>query len=98
MFARVVSVQVDLDKLDAAVEEFERIITTQVKPQKGWVGVYLLVDRNTRKSMAIGLYDSEEAARAVAESGVLQDVFTKLSEFMDGTPVIESYEVAAQVQ
>jgi hypothetical protein len=40
------------------------------------------------------LYETKEDSDAVLQSGVTQEVISKLAEFMTGTPTIEGYEVA----
>jgi hypothetical protein len=94
MYARVIQVPVDIGKVDAGTDAVDKALKEVVSKLKGFAGSYLLVDRNEGKAISITLYDSKEDADAVMESGVTQDVISKLAEFMAGTPVIEHYEVA----
>ncbi len=94
MYARVIQVDVDTAKMDAGVEAVDRAIQETVSKLKGFEGSYLLVDRAASRALYVGLYDSKEDADAVMQSGVTQDVVSRLAEFMTGTPSIGSYEVA----
>jgi quinol monooxygenase YgiN len=94
MYARVIQVPVDIAKMDAGIEAVDKTLQETISKVKGFAGSYLLADRAAGKALYVGLYDSKEDADAVMQSGVTQDVITKLSEFMAGTPVIEEYEVA----
>jgi quinol monooxygenase YgiN len=94
MYARVIQVAVDVGKVDAGIEAVDRTVKETVKKVKGFAGSYLLVDRAAGKALYVGLYDSKEDADAVKQSGVTQDVVTRLAEFMVGAPAIEEYEVA----
>jgi len=94
MYARVIQVPVDIGKVDAGIDAVDKAMQEVIKQLKGFAGSYLLVDRSEGKAIYIGLYDSQEDADAVMQSGVTQDVLSKLAEFMAGTPVIEGYEVA----
>ena len=94
MYARVIQVPVDIGKIDAGIDAVDMAMKEVIAKAKGFAGYYLFVDRNEGKAISLSLYDSKEDADAVMESGVTQDVISKLAEFMAGTPVIEHYEVA----
>jgi quinol monooxygenase YgiN len=94
MYARVIQVPVDIDKMDAGIDAVDKAMQDVIQQLKGFAGSYLLVDRTEGKALYVGLYDSQEDADAVMQSGVTQDVISRLAEFMVGTPEIEGYEVA----
>ena len=45
MDARVISVDVDVDKMDAGIEAVEKALQEVIKKFKGFAGAYLLVER-----------------------------------------------------
>ena len=94
MYARVISVDVDVDKMDAGIEAVEKAIQEVMNKRKDFPGIYLLVDRDANKAIYITLYETREAADAVWQSGVTQEIVSMLVEFMAGSPTIEGYEVA----
>lgn len=94
MYARVIQVDVDVDKMDAGIEAVEKALHEVIEKLKGFAGAYLLVERDAHKCIYMTLYETKEAADAVLQSGVSQDVVSKLAEFMAGTPTMEGYEVA----
>jgi len=94
MYARVIHVDVNADKMDAGIEGVEKALQDVIKKVQGFAGAFLLVERDAEKAIYMTLYESKEDADAVWKSGVTQDVISKLSEFMTGTPIVEGYEVA----
>jgi len=94
MYARVIQVDVDVDKMDAGIEGVKTALEEVIKKLKGFTGTYILVDRDANRAIYMTLYETREAADAVLQSGVTQDLISRLSEFMAGTPTIEGYEVA----
>jgi hypothetical protein len=94
MYARVIQFVVDVDKIDAGIEGVEKALQETIKDLKGFAGCFLLVDRAANKGIYMTLYATREDADAVLQSGVSQDVISKLLEFLVGAPSIEGYEVA----
>jgi heme-degrading monooxygenase HmoA len=66
------------------------------KALAGFKGMLMLVDRNSGKSMAVTLWDSEEAMRASEEAAntIRSDVADATGEQIVG---VERYEVAIDV-
>ena len=96
MFARLTIVPVKNDKIDETMKIYEQSVIPAAKPQKGYRGAYLFVDRKTGKEISISLWDSEEDAIANEQSGYYQEQVSKFKEFFAGPPVREGYEVGVQ--
>ena len=96
MFARVTRAQMQIDKIDEAIKIIEESIVPAAKYQKGFRGIYALVDRKTAKGMTISLWDSEEDAIATEESGYYQEQIGKVVHLYTAPSVPEGYEVAVQ--
>ena len=94
MFARLTTVQVKMDKLDETVKLYEESVVPAAKSQKGNVGAYLLVNRETGKGVSITVWDSEEDAIANEQSGYYQEQLAKFKDAFTAPPVREGYEVA----
>jgi len=96
MFARLTTVQMQIDKIDEAIKIFEESVVPAAKSQKGFCGAYLLTDRKTGKAIAIGLWDSEADVLANEQRGYYQEQASKVAPFFTTAPVREGYEVSVQ--
>ena len=94
MHAEVTHSQIRPEKADEAVEIYRKSVLPLAKKQRGFRGIYLLVDRSTGKFMAIHLWDSE---RAMKEAETEEFVAKQAASFKDiavSPPAREPYEVA----
>ena len=96
MFARLITVQIDIDKLEEVRRISEEITIPAVKLQKGYHGGYLLADRKTGKCISMTLWDSEEDTTADEQSGHYQERVEKVKHLFTAPPVREGYEVVVQ--
>ena len=96
MFARLVLLQVNPEKVDETINIYGESVVPAAKSQKGYKGIYMLVDRKTGKSVSISLWDSEEDAIANEQSGYYQEQIDKFKDVFTAPPVKEGYEVAVQ--
>ena len=94
MFARLTIVQVKIDKIDETIKIYEESVIPAAKSQKGHVGAYLLINRETGKGVSITVWDSEEDAIANEQSGYYQEQVAKFKDAFTAPPVREGYEVA----
>ena len=93
MHARVSMYEGDVD---AFVGGFERQ-TDLVRRLDGFVGAYLLVDRDAGRAIVVALWESEEALAASAERAA--HLRQEASEAAGGAVgSVESYEVAVEVE
>ena len=96
MFARLTTVQVNVENIDEVIKIFDEKVVPAAKSQNGYRGAYLLTDRKTGKGIAISLWDSEEDAVANEQSGYYKEQVGRFAEYMTAPPVQEGFEVALQ--
>jgi heme-degrading monooxygenase HmoA len=96
MFARLVTVQFQVEKIDEVFKMFEEEVIPLGKSWKGYRGSYFLGDRNTGKCAAFTLWDSEEDIVANDQSSSYQGLIGKVAPFFTTVPVREVYEVIIQ--
>lgn len=96
MFARLTTAQIPIDRIDRFIKIYEESVVPAAKSQKGYKGIYLLVDRKTGKGVAIGLWESEEDAIANEENRYYQEQVAKFITFYTIPPIREGYEVVVQ--
>jgi hypothetical protein len=97
MHARVVTSQLQLDKLEETLQLYRESILPEVRQLPGFKGRIGLGDRSKGKAIAITLWESEADARASGEgSAFMQASVAKFAPFYAAPPVIEIYEVAGQ--
>jgi len=96
MFARLTTAQIPIDRIDRFIKIYEESVVPAAKSQKGYKGIYLLVDRKTGKGVSIGLWESEEDAIANEENCYYQEQVAKFITFYTKPPIREGYEVVVQ--
>ncbi len=96
MFARLITVQTNKDKVDETIEIYRENVVPAAKSQKGYRETYLLTDSKTGKGVSITLWDSEEDAIANEQSGYYQEQLDKFKDVFTAPPVREGYEVSIQ--
>ena len=80
MHASVTVAQVSPGRIDDVGPLYERLAPT-LREAKGWLGVYVVVNRSTGSGHLLGLWESEEDAVAFETTGAFQRV---LSEYPPG--------------
>ncbi len=96
MYARLVTVQIAPDKSDEAIRIYRDSVVPAAKQQKGFKGLYDLVDRNTGKGVSITLWDTEADMIAGEASGYLREQLAKFAAMFTAPPTTERYEVVVQ--
>ena len=96
MFARLLSVQGRIDKLNEAIKIWKEKDIPLMTSVKGYRGAYLLTDRKTAKAISMTLWDSEEDAIADEKSALHQKQVDMYKDVMTGEPIHQRYEVSAQ--
>jgi heme-degrading monooxygenase HmoA len=91
MFARVISAQVEADRLDSAVAAAQQQLPA-ARQQPGFKGFYLLADRTTGKLMTISLWETQEHLQAV-EAHAAQIRARAASDLATAPPPVDAYEV-----
>ena len=95
MFARVITMQLQSDKIDAAVKNYKEI-GTAAKALKGFNSNYLLIDRDTLKAVSVAFWDSKQDIIDDEESGRQEARIVDFKTFLAEPYTREIYEVAAQ--
>jgi len=95
MYARMLTVQANHDKLEEAVALFKHSFVPATKQQKGFVSLTLLGNRKAGKGIVITLWKTEADLRAGDASGYLQEQAAKFAGVFAGPLIQEEYEVAA---
>jgi heme-degrading monooxygenase HmoA len=83
-------------KAEEFVQLVQRSIVPAVKRQRGYRGIYSLIDRKNGKGMIISLWDSEAVAVVNEQSGYYHEQVAKLTPYLSQPAVREGYEVAVQ--
>jgi heme-degrading monooxygenase HmoA len=94
VFARVVEVLFDTDKIDEAVEAYEKTIIPTARSMEGFLGINLLVDESTGRSLSVSFWD-EELAAWDEQGRLFKEKMAELSEFMVSKPRGSSFKVRA---
>jgi len=97
MYARVVSGQFQLDKVDEGIAICQSMERTW-QQQQGFQGADLLVDRTTGKGISISNWATRADLEATESSGWYQQQVAKFATVWMAPPVREIYEVAVQVE
>ncbi len=93
MFARVSTFTGTSDQIDEAIRQAREDVVPRLEELDGYRGAYFLVDRENAKSLAVTLWESEEAMRASEEAAnsLRSETADALGTQMVG---VERYEVA----
>ena len=96
MYARTVSGLAQPGRIDEAASIYRDSIAPAAKQQKGFKGVFFLVDRSTGKFVSLALWDTEADMLAGEASGYLREQIAKAAPTLAGPPTTEHFEVAVQ--
>ena len=96
MEARVITVQIDVYRIDEAIKIYEEGVAPAVRLRDGGVGSLLLGDRSTGRGISITFWESKEQQIAAQESGFMQEQIARFTSMLIGTPEIEVLEVMAE--
>jgi heme-degrading monooxygenase HmoA len=96
MFARLLKIQLKIDRIDEAIRLFKTNVVPQCKKQKGFKGAYFMTDQKTGEGVVITLWTSEEAMLANERSHFFLEQVTKFLSSYAKAPIREAYEVAVR--
>jgi heme-degrading monooxygenase HmoA len=95
MWARVSTFKGPTDNIDEDIRDSREAVKQLLDNASGSRGVYYLIDREHGRSMAVTLWESEEALRASEEAAA--QVRDESNERVGGETVsVERYEVALE--
>jgi heme-degrading monooxygenase HmoA len=93
MFARNVSIHLKLNSSVAFTKQIENETVPMLRKQEGFQGELTFLVPGGTEAVAISLWDKKENAEAYASSGY-PEVLKNLNKFVEGTPKVQTYEVA----
>jgi len=96
MYTRVVTVQIQLDKVDEAITIYQSIEPLW-KQQQGFQGAQLLIDRTTGKGISLSTWETRADLETTEASGWYQEQVAKFATVFSGPPVREIYEVGVHM-
>jgi hypothetical protein len=93
MFARNVSIRLKPNSSVAFNKQIENETIPTLRKQKGFEGELTLLAPSGTEAVAISFWDNKENADAYARTGY-PEVLKNLNRFVEGTPTVQTYEVA----
>ena len=93
MVARRVSMQLKPDSAAELTRRFDKDIIPLLRKQKGFQDEITFITRGGKDAFGISLWDRTEDAEAYSR-GTYPEVAKLLATIVEGTPLIETYEVA----
>ena len=94
MHGRIVSVQVDSDKLKMVTDVYVESVVPAAEQQAGFRGALLFTDEATGKAVSITLWDSEEDLMKGQQSGYYREQIGKFTDYFVRTPEQVGYQVS----
>jgi hypothetical protein len=93
MEARVITVMIDVYRVDEAIKIYQECVAPAVKVREGGIGALLLGDRSSGRGISITFWEDKEKEKEARESGFMQEQIKKFASMLIGTPDVESLEV-----
>jgi heme-degrading monooxygenase HmoA len=93
MYARNVTLHLKADKANEFTRTLETDVLPMLRKQPGFKDEITFVATSKDEAVAISLWDRQESAEAYSRE-TYPAVLQKLQQVVEGTPQVESYEVA----
>lgn len=93
MYARRVSLNLKPNSKTEFSKKLESDIIPMLRKQKGFQDEIIFVAANSNEAFGLSLWDNKESAESYGRDSY-EEVTKALSKFVDGTPRVETYEVA----
>jgi hypothetical protein len=97
MHARIITVQIQHDRLDETSRLYQEQLLPAAQQQAGFKGGWLLLDRHTGRGLAILLWETETDLRAGEANHLLQQQLAQVVQTFVSTPLRELFEVTVQL-
>lgn len=94
MFARIVRVLLTAETADEAVNYFEDTVLPALKQHAGFAFGHCFYAPADHHCLMMSVWETEEARIGAETSGLLNQAVSHLSDFFDGKPTVEHYQVA----
>lgn len=92
MYARSTTISGDPQRTDEGIAMVRDEIMPSVQDMDGCIGLSLLVDRTTGRSIVTSAWDSEDAMQASAQQ--VQPLRKRGADLLSGTPEVREWEIA----
>ena len=96
MYARVTFATAQPNKVDEVIKVVRDSILPAAKKQKGFKGLFNLMDRKAGKGIVIVLWNTEADMTAGETSGFYREQVAKAASLLASPPTMEHYEVAVK--
>jgi quinol monooxygenase YgiN len=96
MFARLTTLSFRADKFEEGVKLFKKSVVPAARAQEGFQAIYLLVDREAGRCIAMTLWKDRDAAAANEQNRYYQDQLVKFLPFYTSPPIREGFDVAVK--
>jgi len=97
MFARVLKMQLRVDKIPEATRIFRETVIPLCWKQRGFKGGYYMSDPKTGGSLALTLWERKEDMLATEASHFFQEQVARFIPFYAKPPIREAFEVEVMV-
>ena len=97
MFARMMSSTVKRDAIDESMRIWREDVIPAAKQQAGFLGVTLLIDRDTGSGSSITFWESLAALEAAESTGFVREQSMKLAAYLVGPTERRVYEVPISI-
>jgi heme-degrading monooxygenase HmoA len=92
VFARSTTIQADQSSIDAGVAHVRDEVLPALKRLDGFIGLSMMVDRESGRCIATSAWQNEDAMRASADQ--VQPVRNRAAQILGGSPEVEEWEIA----
>ena len=92
MYARSTTIQANQSSIDAGIAHVRDEVLPALKEIDGFIGLSMIVDRNSGRCIATSAWQNEEAMRASADR--VQPVRGRAAEILGGSPEVAEWEIA----
>lgn len=92
MYARSTTIQADQSSIDAGAAHVRDEVLPALKQLDGFIGLSMMVDRESGLCIATSAWQTEDAMRASADQ--VQSVRNRAAEILGGSPEVEEWEIA----
>ena len=94
MYARVVTIELDPQRVDEVVKVYRESIWPAGKEQPGHAGGLFLTDPATGKAISISLWESEAEMLSGEDSSYLSEQIARVATAFTAAPVTEHFHVS----
>jgi len=92
VYARSTTIQADQSSIDAGAAHVRDEVLPALKQLDGFIGLSMMVDRESGLCIATSAWQTEEAMRASADQ--VKSVRNRAAEILGGSPEVEEWEIA----